>query len=225
MSIFGKKSVNLTNYIKVLTHIQAHPEAYVQERWHHGIKQNFAHHALLIASSPQEFMKSRDHAQALLDLKLEFWQADYLFKSDRTLDQLVAWVGMTPEQQAITAVASDGNLIIYLTEEQRTPEVCVMAVTKNWAVIKHLTEKQRTPEVCLALVTNCGYAIEQLTDSQRTPEVCIAAVTNHLHAILCLTEKQCTAEVFNAAVNKDEYAAYDLIKGLSRGADFKVYRK
>jgi hypothetical protein len=45
------------------------------------------------------------------------------------------------------AVQCNGNSIEKMTDEERTPEVCLAAVQQFAYVIKHLTDKQRTPEL------------------------------------------------------------------------------
>ena len=57
--------------------------------------------------------------------------------------------------------------------------------------IHHLTDEQRTPEICLAAVKQHGQSIQYLTDEQRTPEVCLVAVQQDGEAIGVLTPDQC----------------------------------
>jgi hypothetical protein len=42
----------------------------------------------------------------------------------------------------------NGYSLRFLTEEQRTPEVCLAAIQEEPAAIAYLTDEQRTLEVC-----------------------------------------------------------------------------
>lgn len=73
--------------------------------------------------------------------------------------------------QDLAAVQKNGWAIQYLTDEQRTPEICLAAVKQRASSILYIADAQRTPEVCLAAVKKFGNVIHYLTDAQRTPEI------------------------------------------------------
>jgi hypothetical protein len=52
------------------------------------------------------------------------------------------------QEEWLAAVQRNGYNILYLTAEERTPEVCLAAVTNHSPAIQHLTDEQRTLEVC-----------------------------------------------------------------------------
>ena len=91
---------------------------------------------------------------------------------------------------------SRGHLFLSdLTEQQRTPEVCVAAVSRNGLAIQDLNDSQRTPEVCLAAVRQDPRVIQLLSDAHRTSEICLEAVKRHSHVVTHLNSGQRTPEV------------------------------
>jgi len=105
-------------------------------------------------------------------------------------------------EMAIATIKTYGEGIEFLSDEERTQEICLALVKKNCDAIRHLTDKQRTPEVCIAAVKKDGNAIVYLTNKQRTPMVCLAAVQKNGDAIRFLTAKQRTPKVCKEAVKK-----------------------
>lgn len=93
----------------------------------------------------------------------------------RKVEPLKDFFANFTEHQCSTAVCLDPRAIEYLSDAQRTPEICLDAVNDNGNTIEYLSDAQRTLEVRLAAVREEKDAIRYLTDIQRTPEVCRAA--------------------------------------------------
>jgi hypothetical protein len=108
----------------------------------------------------------------------------------------------TPTDVQITsALRLDGMELQYLTEEQRTPERCLMAVKSNGLALRYVTNQ--TLEHCLHAVHNNGRALEFVKDKQQT--VCMLALYDEAGALAFFPEELKTREVCLSVVK--EHAA------------------
>jgi hypothetical protein len=103
-----------------------------------------------------------------------------------------------------------------MTEEQRTPELCLMAVTECGEALFHIKEEKRTYDICLAAVKNScnGFrpndsdemALKFVPGSMRTPELLLAAVRRCGNALKHIPAENQTLEICLAAVRQSEKA-------------------
>jgi hypothetical protein len=76
----------------------------------------------------------------------------------------------------------------HISFNQRTTEICLIAVQKEGLDLEHVPENLKNPEICLIAVQKHGLALQFVPDNQRTNEICLAAVQQNEIAVRYVPE-------------------------------------
>lgn len=133
----------------------------------------------------------------------EKFNTDDLLSAASEMDEIAMKAAkIAGEEKNLRDVSRNGFLIKFLTEDQRTQDVCIAAVQNDPHVMSYLTTEQRTADVCMAAVKKFGYPIYFVSEEMRTQDICIAAVKKSGLALKHLSKEQKTENVCMAAVNQ-----------------------
>ena len=69
-------------------------------------------------------------------------------------------------------------------------------------MLQHVSEQEKTPEVCLEAVKQTGEALEYVPETLKTPELCLAAVRQTGEALKFVPEELKTVALCTEAVSK-----------------------
>ena len=115
----------------------------------------------------------------------------------------------TPEM-CLEAVKSNGNALSYIPYKQRTPEMCLEAVKSDGHALRFVPEEQRTPEMYMEAVKSDGDALRFVPEELRTPEMCLEAVKSDGDALRFVPEELRTPEMYLEIVRSNEYSLYHM---------------
>ena len=113
-------------------------------------------------------------------------------------------------KKCIEAARSKDLALLFVPEEQRTPEMCLEAVKSNGNALSYIPYKQRTPEMCLEAVKSDGHALRFVPEEQRTPEMYMEAVKSDGDALRFVPEELRTPEMYLEIVRSNEYSLYHM---------------
>ena len=87
------------------------------------------------------------------------------------------------EEIRLAAAVQDGWKLIHMSEEHRTPEICLAAVQVDARTLCLVPPDLRTLELCLIAVCLDGHALFHVPDKHLTPEICWAAIKQNIRAL------------------------------------------
>ncbi|MEK7070221.1 MAG: DUF4116 domain-containing protein, partial [Patescibacteria group bacterium] len=128
---------------------------------------------------------------------------EFLDKSDESDDHekfmdVVSSINDFPLDWKIECLRKDSGLFEYI--EDKTPELCRLAVENDGYALKYVPQEMKTPELCRLAVENYGYALKYVPEHMKTPELCRLAVENYGLALKSVPEKLKTSEIYRLAV-------------------------
>jgi Domain of unknown function (DUF4116) len=95
-------------------------------------------------------------------------------------------------------------------EDQRTPELCRLAVQQRGEALFHVPERHRTPELCRLAIEQSGWALKFLSLDKRSLELCRIAVEQEGWALQFVPEEYLNSEFYRLAVEQNGEALRDI---------------
>jgi hypothetical protein len=125
------------------------------------------------------------------------------------------------------AIEQNGNMLNWIPEQERTPDLCRIAVAQKGSALKYVPEIYRTPglyqvaiendgmmlgclppekrtiDICRLALNNNGDALHYVPMVFRTAEICLLAVKNNGLALQFVPEKRKVFALYNIAVHRN----------------------
>lgn len=83
----------------------------------------------------------------------------------------------------LAAVRQDGEVLLFIPKEDRTPSLCLSAVQSRGTALQFVPEELRTDTLCLAAVLTSGVALKWVPIEKQTPGLCMAALQQSVRAL------------------------------------------
>ena len=121
---------------------------------------------------------------------------------------LLHYIDDKTEELCRLAVKKNGSALQNVPIEFRTPELCRLAVEKDGCALESVPEHMKTPELCRLAVEKDGRALESVPKGLKTPELCSLAVEKYGCILRCVPEKLKTLELCRIAVASSGFALH-----------------